>query len=276
MKKSRRIWVLIATSALCVMVMIAIFVIETQKPEPDLAILWQTISLSVLCSIVASFIFLYIQRGAEYDESIEVSRAIQSIEDKLKDLDVLYDSGIKSVRRKSFYDQTSNFWGDMLEKTNDRLDLIGHSISHWLDDEYKELFCNKITNMISKGKTVRILLSNDNGTIDQQIICDGLARQSRTTPMTKVDNTCYELAKLVGRVNKKYRGNLKLYITKRSVVTYMYIRTDRQCFISPYISSPANNSNTFLLELDTGVEYSKCFEQDFKEMINAMQCIKWE
>ena len=275
-KAKKRIGVLIGTSALCVLLAIAIFVIELQKSEPNIAILFQTIILSIVCSIVASFVFLYIQRGVEHDESLSVSRAIQSIEGKLKILDALYDSGIKGVQRKSFYNQANHFWEEILDNANDKLDLAGHSISHWFDDNYKDLFCKKIINMISKSKKVRILLSNENGTINQEIIKDGLAKKNRTSTMTKVDKTCYELAKLVGSVNKKYRDNLELYITKSSSVTYMYIRTDCQCFVSPYILSPANSQNTFLLELDTGLEYSRCFERDFKEMIDTAQRIKWE
>lgn len=272
----KRKGVLIANSILCFLLVIAILVIETQKQTPDIAMLLQTIILSILCSIVASFIFLYIQRGVEKDEVASVSVTLTSIEEKLKKQEMLYDSGIKSIRKKSFYEKKGDFWKKMLKDTNDKLDLSGHSISHWLDDEYKSLFLAKVKTMIRKGKHICILLSNEEGQIDPDIISSGLKQKKIAKKMSKVENTCYELAKMMSTVEEKYRTNLQLFITKRSLITYMYIRTDSQCFISPYISSPVNSQNTFLLELDTGVDYSKCFEEDFKEMLRNLDYIKWE
>lgn len=64
-----------------------------------------------------------------------------------------------------------------------------------------------------------------------------------------------------------------MYVTDLKEVTYLYIRTDYQCIISPYILSPTNNQNSFLLELQSGTKYAKTFEDDFNDMIERLESI---
>lgn len=271
----RRRYVLIANSLLCLIIIGLIVNTELMKPTPDMHTLAQNVALSILCSVVASFIFLYIQRGIEHDNNAAISGKLDSIDEKLKIQGELYDSGIKSIRKKSYYDGEDDFWKKIIQNADSRMDMIGHSLSHWLRDEYKELFCEKIVNMINAGKQVRLVLSCNPGEFDIQKINKVMNRQLGKQKLTKVERTCYELTKVVGAVAKEKRENLELYVTEKVKVTYLYIRTDSQCFISPYILSPTNSRNSFLLELETGVEYSQCFEEDFREMIEPLDCVEW-
>lgn len=72
-------------------------------------------------------------------------------------------------------------------------------------------------------------------------------------------------------VDSEKRKNIKIYVANPLKVTYLYIRTDHQSIISPYIFSPSNNQNTFLLELQTGTKYAKTFEDDFRDMIEELE-----
>lgn len=73
--------------------------------------------------------------------------------------------------------------------------------------------------------------------------------------LSKMDKTCLELRE-IARKSKKNKKYLQVLITDIHKVTYMYIRTDHRCFISPYIYSVSNSAGSFLLELKTNIDYS--------------------
>ena len=285
-ESKRRACIIGGFCALGVILIVLLILIESMKKSPDMYTLVQNIALSILCSLIASAIFLYMQKGIEHDEKnlteekldgvrTLINSKLNNIDKKLKRQEALYDAGIKSIRPKSYYDEKDDFWKKIIQYADSRMDLIGHSISPWLSNEYKSLFCEKIINMISVGKYVRIVLSCESGEFDKQKIRNVLGGKTGKKKLTKIESTCYELAKLIGGVDEAKREYLELYIAEREKVTYLYIRTDSQCFISPYILSLTNKRNSFLLELDTGVEYSRCFEEDFDEMIEHLDCIEW-
>lgn len=63
----RRRNVMIAVSGFGIIIIVLLVVMEYGKETLDIFGLAQNIALSILCSLVASFIFLYIQRGVERD-----------------------------------------------------------------------------------------------------------------------------------------------------------------------------------------------------------------
>lgn len=241
---------------------------EGRAETPDYSSLWQNMALSIVCSIIASALFCILQDAEDEDQEVKITNIetkLDGINENLRLQKELYDSGIRSIRKKSFYDADGAFWKKIIESTSNRLDLIGHSISKWFDEEYKDAFAKKIEEMIKAGKEIRIILSGNPPDMEKVRLAEKEGKE--ICQLSKMENTCYELRKIVRNVPKTAKNKLKVYIIDLSKVTYMYIRTDQQCFISPYIYSETNKSNSFLLELRTQIDYSKCFDDDFQEML---------
>lgn len=260
---------------------------EGRAATPDYSSLGQNMALSIVCSIIASALFCLLQDAEDEDQEAKINNIetklgdiagkldterINNIEEGMKGINEnlkrqreLYDSGIRSIRKKSFYDADGAFWKNIIASTSNRMDLIGHSISKWFDEEYKDAFAKKIEEMIKAGKEIRIILSGNPPDMEKVRLAEKNGKE--LCQLSKMENTCYELRKIVRNVPKTSKNKLKVYITDLSKVTYMYIRTDQQCFISPYIYSETNKSNSFLLELRTQIDYSKCFDDDFQEML---------
>lgn len=278
--------------AILALIAIAIlFIVEYNSSAPDYPNLIQNTSISILCSIAASALFCILQDAGKKDQADEFTQItkalaeinnmlgtqnIDGIQSKLEDLNnnlrvqtELYDSGIRSIRKKSYYDKDGAFWKNIIESTSDRMDLIGHSISKWFDEEYKSFFVQKIERMLKDGKEVRIILSGAMPDIKKICAAESTNNEAPLHGLSKLENTCYELRQIVRNLPWTARNRLKVYVADLSKVTYMYIRTDKQCFISPYICSETNKSNSFLLELQTKIEYSKCFDDDFQEMLRT-------
>lgn len=277
-EEKRRTNILIACCVLG-MIFLGIFVAnELTNEDPDLLGLMQNIGLSVVCSLIASFIFLYIQRGVETDESYKLKQQLSDIHDELKRQSKLYGSGVKDVRRKVYYDSETGFWMNILKNTDSRLELIGHSISNWFQEEYRVLFCNKIKTMIGKGKTVCIILSCNKNKFNSDNIRAVLLSEKNKNDLSKVEKTCLYFAELLRDVEPDKWQNLEIYITDISKVTYMYIRTDCQCIISPYLAAGTGNRGvSFLAEFDVTSEFSGYFAKDFNDLISdgRIQCLDW-
>lgn len=248
---------------------------EYNKDTPDVLGIFQNVALSILCSIVASVLFGMLQVSDSKDKDKEekefkqsVNERLDQIDEKLRRQNILYDSGIVSIREKSFYDKDGKFWKDIINSASNKLDLIGHSIHKWFDEEYKDAFVGKIASMLKDGKEVRIILSGQKPDMEKirEVEKTGEGRHS----LSKLESTCLELRQIAHKLPKN-KKQLSVLITDINKVTYMYIMTDRRCFISPYIYSATNSAGTFLLELEKGVDYSKCFERDFQEMLRDTQ-----
>lgn len=270
----KKIVFVIAFSAVCVLLLL---IAEHNKTTTDYWGFAQNMGVSIVCSIIASGIYSLLQtssdteaRQSEITEIEKIKNEIEEVNLKLRIKNDLYDSGIVSIRKKSYYEDEGKFWRDIVNSTSDRLDLIGHAISHWFKPEYRDIFIKKVTEMLRTGKTVRIVLSGPEP--DMQMIHkieEAGKETSKCKFQNKMDRTCWELRAMAGQVPQSKRENLHVYVAHPDQVTYMYIRTDNQCFISPYITSNNHDANTFLLELKTRIEYSKCFDEDFSELLKS-------
>lgn len=273
--KKRYVGAIVVTGILSLIFIGVLIVAECTKKPPDILGMFQNMAMSILCSIVASILFCMLQISDSKDKDKEETEFKQSVNERLGQIDeklrrqnILYDSGIVSIREKSFYDKDGKFWKDIINSASNKLDLIGHSIHKWFDEEYKDAFVGKISSMLKDGKEVRIILSGQKPDMEKirEVERTGKGRHS----LSKLESTCLELRQIAHKLPKN-KKQLSVLITDINKVTYMYIMTDRRCFISPYIYSATNSAGTFLLELEKGVDYSKCFERDFQEMLRDTQ-----
>lgn len=252
-------------------IIISIIILEYKKDEPDISVLWQNILLSILCSVVASIFFILIQKVFTRDDNKELGKQLDIIETSLRRQNELYDSGILSIHPKAHFDKEDDFWRNIIDNTDNRLDLIGHSLSNWFKNEYRDIFCEKIIKMLEQEKEVRIILSANK--FEPELVRQAFLKKISKNSLNKVEKTILYFYELAERIDENKKQFLKVYVTDLKEVTYLYIRTDYQCIISPYILSPTNNQNSFLLELQSGTEYAKTFEDDFNDMIERLEFI---
>ena len=262
---------------LIVLILFAVIVIcgyINISPEESLSALWQTVFLSIACSIVASGLFYLMQSAVDRDNNEEVELKLNEIDKKLRQLENLYDSGVVSIRSKTYYDKNGEFWKQMIKSTTNQLDLVGHDISPWFSSEYRTVFIGKVKSMIKNKKDVRIILSGD--APDMKKIHAVERGDKDENELSKIEVTCFELRQIIKEIRKNKRkhqiGNLDVYIADLKQVSYMYIRTDSRCFMSPYVSS----GNSFLLEMEAGFEYSRWLDMDFENMLKFVKEINLE
>lgn len=241
------------------------------KKITDIPNLIISISMSVLTSLVASFIFALFQRGCIKEEKNKIKKSLKQIEQSLRRQNELYDSGIESIHPKAYFDDEKEYWEKLIFNTEKRLDLIGHSISPWFSMDYKELFRSKVIYMLKSENEVRIIMSGEE--IRMENIKRAYYEGNKVIKLNKVETSILELVHILDEVEEEKREYLKVYFTDNKDVTYLYIRTDSECIISPYIRSSTNSQNSFLMKLTPGTKYAKAFENDFIDFIEKNNCL---
>ena len=163
-----------------------------------------------------------------------LQQEIIRIDKKLKTQSELYDNGVLSIHPKSHFDEEEVYWKGIISEAHTRLDLIGHSISKWFRSEYKEDFLNTIKEITGSGYDVNIILSTDNFDESLKKIHAAYLDQTLQAKLSKLERTILEFyAFSINEMNEESRKHLKICVTNLSKVTYLYIRTDAQCIISP-------------------------------------------
>lgn len=251
---------------------VSLFAYSVSEDEPS--IFWQTFFLSIISSLIASGLFYLMQSAIDADVEMSIESKIDKIEGKLARMENLYDSGVVSIRSKKYYDKNGGFWKNMIQATSNQLNLVGREISPWFSSEYRDVFIDKVVNMVNSGKRVQIILSGD--APDLEKIYEVERGNKKEKELSKIEVTCYELRKIIKKIReaetKRPRGNLDVYIAELRRVSYMYIRTDNRCYMSPYVSA----GDTFLLEMEVGVEYSRWLDMDFENMLKGADKINLE
>lgn len=253
---------------------IAVAVFAYDVSEDKSSAFWQTFFLSIISSLIASGVFYIMQSAIDGDIKMAIVSKVDEIEGKLSRMENLYESGVVSIRSKRYYDKNGEFWKHMIKITSDKLDLVGREISPCFSSEYRIDFIDKVKNMVKSGKRVRIILSGDSPNMEKIYEVEKGKKEERE--LNKIESTCYELRKIIQEIKENQKkianGGLDVYIAELKRVSYMYIRTDYRCYMSPYVSA----GDSFLLEMEVGVEYSRWLDMDFENMLKVAKKINLE
>ena len=290
MKKKNKVWgrypnIWLVFAIVSVLLIICVFIVDSKSKSPDRAALWEDVVLGISCSVIASGIFAILQRAYTNDDHDELAAGLKDIEANLQESNRLYKQGVISIRPKSYFDSEQKFWKEIINNSGNRLDLVGHSLSKWFKPEYKDIFVKKIASMLKDKKTVNIVLSMDNLTPEAtRTMLDKVKREyelrrqgKRAAVMSKLERTLFDFYVLLHeQVDNEYWNNLKIYIVDLISVTYLYIRTDTQCIMSPYTHNSSGQQDSLLIEMQPGTRYAKLIDDDMAYFIETMEPIDME
>lgn len=272
------ILVAVLIAIICAGGIVTLIVLESKKDSKDMLGLWGDVILGILCSVVASIIFAILTRIYSRNDSDAVDKRLGTIETNLARQNELYDSGIKSIRPKSHFDQEDDYWNGIINGSSSRLDLIGHSLGNWFGRRYRDTFIRKILQIVGSGGVVNVILSTSTPeNIEMMLSNVRGAYIHEEIRLSKVEKTLLEFYRLLrDSIQEQDRCRLRVYVTDIKRVTYFYIRTDGQCIISPYTYGRDDRENIFLLELRLDTAHAKILEDDFDTMIGNMTPVDFQ
>lgn len=233
-----------------------------------------TVLIGVVSSLAASSWYEWMMKGINEEETNVYLKTLEDLRKEVLAYNRLMEEGIISIRKKSYYRTDKEFWKSILLNTVERLDLVGHDLSNWLTEEYQKIFSEQLINMAKHEKTVRLVMTGVS--YDENRMKRAERDKNFRDNLKEVEKTYFFLYKLIKELPVNKRSYIEGYIVEPSEMTYMYIRTDNACYISPYLSSEKYDIDSFLIEFDINAERCQCFMGQFEEfMKDEKNKIQW-
>lgn len=179
----------------------------------------------------------------------------------------LQPHGVRRIADK--YDFNPDFWNSLMCSPSQRIDLVGHALSKWLEEPYKPAFIARLSETATSGGMVRILVLKPDGEAHhRRASAVGVVYKKRT------EQTLRTLCQAVlPAIPESHRGNIDVRWADEALY-YMLVRTDQITVVSPYL--PASDSkHALVLVLDSGSKYATTYANDFSKLFDVSEGVVW-
>ncbi len=258
---------------LCFSIILALCIVGYLKCDDTITKTFASgIGTSIIASLIFSLVFYVFIEKKECKKCSEVLKDSEfkeiknimtnnekSIQQRINNINFLTDSGLKSIRKKHFYESGGKFWIELINEAEEKLDLMGHSLSKWLDDEYKDAFINKLLQLAKNKKDVRIIILKPDGDSLSRM-SDQLAKNNYKQKVEKTLNvirTC-----VIDKLDTPDKKYIKIKEVEKEDINYMMINTGSSVCVSPFFVKNSSY-DSILIVLDRGSEFGKSFCDDF-------------
>lgn len=246
----------------------------------------RNIALGVLASLIASFVFYLLTEFVFSDESVKANvEALTKTDVMLKsdatvadirsgvnsltnDMAVVQrqvtalnrygEKGLERIELIEAADTENDLWLDLLDRAENNLDIIAHTLSPWFREKYKAAFCRRITKIANTGGHVRLLLLDP----------DRLQQINSSDPeryRDKIRQSLKDVAEIRAGIDPDKRGNLTVKLNSTSVIPYSYIRNDTSVYVSPYLCS-SDGRSSFIAVCKLDKPLARGFIKDFEDV----------
>ncbi|WP_309114695.1 hypothetical protein [Saccharothrix sp.] len=159
--------------------------------------------------------------------------AQREIIDRLLELEALADIRARTgaLRVDGKYSDKPDYWNRLMQGTNGRLIIMGHSLQSWLKPEYQALFKSAIGRVARNGGDVCFLLLAPNGTAQRRI-----QEMCGRDHASKTKRTAQALVAFRDSLPSRVRSRIDLrYLPEDVEPYYMAIITDAGLDFTPYL-----------------------------------------
>lgn len=227
--------------------------------------------IGALGSLLASVVFAAVIQYGDTPENRmtkmigdNLSR-IESIRRNLQDRE---QSGVLSVTDK--YKHQHQFWFGILQRSNNRLDMMGNSLSGWIGQRYRQQLKGHILRiLIENSGEVRVVFMHPNSDIaNKKSELFGKNYRDHITDFMSL------LLEIRDEVRQKGAGG-RLLIRYTEVnsgmnISYMMIRTDDELYISPYFTAKKGH-HPLVIQLDPDSAFGEGYIEDFEKVFSLAE-----
>jgi hypothetical protein len=156
-------------TALAITILIALGIMLTSDTSGS----WFAIGASLLASVIASFIALWINLvvvGTDGPDHVELTRANQAfamLASSVPLLKAVDEHGVRAAKPKSAFELDE--WRILLNDAHEELYIVGHALDKWCRDEIRASFVETIQRLVSNEKRVRLVALPPTGKVTKQL-----------------------------------------------------------------------------------------------------------
>jgi adenine C2-methylase RlmN of 23S rRNA A2503 and tRNA A37 len=258
MNKHRKITQMIVLTA----TVIFLFVLFIVYIHPGQSELYKAISLGLLTSIVAAFVYALASNFIFNDTYDQIKELRRITETNLN----LMTKGIKEIRGRDEFE--CDFWKSFVNNADTELVIAGRTLNRWLVPELQASFSKAILRLIKKSKPVKLIIYKELQDKNEQEELEKLKLflQKEIFPECLIDD--------IKSGEKRLKNNLSLVIYEVDNLPYLYSSNGSSIMVGTYFSHVENSKNLlFLLGADNA--RGRAYVRDFEALLNSANEVAW-
>ena len=177
--------------------------------------------------------------------------------------------GVMAIQDKYTYDP--KFWRSLLEESVYELDLLGHALTAWSEEPYKESFSRHLKNMASSNGIVRIIVMKPGG--ESQLRIEKATGRSYDRKLDAM--LTFMKKEILDQLPPSKRCNIVVRLVSDIDIPYMFIKTERQVLVSPYLARTDSKDN-LLMSFDRNSKYANIYINDFERIFACAEDMLWD
>lgn len=210
---------------------------------------------SLMAAVVYSAVSYFLLR-----ESSDEKEKLQGLIEEFQSRQL---SGVLHICHK--FEQRPDYWNSFLERSTDRLDLMGHAFTTWTHEPHKETFAQAIHRVVRGGGRVRVILLDPNGGNTKRL-SDRVGRQYAqrlAETLEFFDDVVYP------KLRASERGRLSVVHESNADMPYMYLDNGKSVILSPYWSKTSDNKDNMVIEVERNSKFGVAFRADFDQSFTS-------
>ena len=198
----------------------------------------------------------------------DISQKTYSLTSKILDIENISFRGITAIQDKYRFDPF--FWQSVLEESGSKLDLLGHALSTWCEEPYRDGFARHLKHIANSNGTVRIVVLNPNGHSHQRrqkALGKSYEQRLQTTFI-------FIKTQIIDKLPPTKQKNIVVKHVSDFEFSYMLIRTERHVVVSPYMARTDSKDN-LLVSFDIDSKYANVYMNDFEKIFESAEAVTW-
>jgi uncharacterized membrane protein YeaQ/YmgE (transglycosylase-associated protein family) len=221
----------------------------------------RNVALGVIGSLLASIVFATLSEYADTplsrvtDALTKSLRSVRVIEQDAKER---LQAGVVSVSDKRAH--RPDYWFSILEQATGRLDMVGNSLSGWVQGEFRSRLKTAVARILHNGGQVRIVFMDP----------DSAVAKVKTELLGKdYAGDIFDFVGLLGELMGEFEesadsGQLDILLAKDDL-TYMMIDTGRDIYVSPYMAV-TRAGHPLVVQIDGASGFAEGYRADFNKL----------
>jgi uncharacterized membrane protein YeaQ/YmgE (transglycosylase-associated protein family) len=255
-RPTRKLGFFVAMSCLTAALVVAVLVAGNANGDGV-----RNVALGVIGSLLASIVFATLSEFADTPQSRvtdALRRSLRSVRGIERETRERLQAGVISVSDKRAH--KPDYWFSILEKATGRLDIVGNSLSGWVQGEFRSRLKAAVARILRGGGEVRIVFMDPDGAI-AKAKTDLLGKDYAAHIRSFVEL----LGELLKEFEESYDGGQLDILLSVDDLTYMMIDTGKDVYVSPYMSV-TRAGHPLVVQIDGASGFAEGYRADFEKL----------
>lgn len=221
----------------------------------------RNVALGVIGSLLASIVFASLSEYSDTPQSRvteALRKSLQSVRAIERETRDRLQAGVISVSDKRTHNP--DYWFSILANATHRLDLVGNSLSGWVQGEFRARLKSAVARILREGGQVRIVFMDPSSPI----------ASTKTQLLDKnYASSINDFLGLLGELMEESKeafdgGQLDIQLAKDDL-TYMMIDTGGDIYVSPYMAV-TRAGHPLVVQIDGKSSFAEGYRADFEKL----------